>query len=113
MGFRIRHSARCSGTTRPGAQKTTNIPLHKRIEWADEWDLTGFNASARFLLLRLAIHYDAKAGCCRYGQAALAERMGLSTQTVKNSLRDLEEAGIVTVERSHRKTNRYVLDFSS
>ena len=94
-------------------KQTSNLPLHKRIAWADEWDLSGFNASARSLLLRLAIHYDVKAGCCRYSQAALSERMGVSTDTVSRSLRELEEAGVITVERSHRKTNRYILDFSS
>ena len=94
-------------------KKTTNIPLHKRIEWVDEWDLSNLNASARSLLLRLAIHYDAKAGCCRYSQAALSERMGVTSRAVRLALKDLEEARVITVERSHRKTNKYILDFSS
>ena len=94
-------------------KKTSKLPLHKRIEWVDAWDLSNLNASARSLLLRLAIHYDVKAGCCRYGQRALAARLGVTSRAVRLALKDLEEARVITVERSHRKTNKYILDFSS
>lgn len=83
---------------------------YKATAWAYELDLP---SPRKFVLVALADFAD-EAGSCYPGQERISRMTGLSASTVRRSIRDLEEDGLLEskprFEGGHRTSNRYRLN---
>lgn len=80
------------------------------MTWAVEQNVP---ALQKIVLLMLANYCNSKTGQCNPGQATLAEECGLSLATCKRKLAELEELGLVVIEKRSAEgvslPNQYVL----
>ena len=73
------------------------------------FDLDEPTGAARIVLLVIAEHANAATGECWPSEARIARRAGVHPATVRRSIHDLEAAGLIAVDRSPGKVNRYLL----
>ena len=73
------------------------------------FDLDEPVGAARAVLLVLAEHANAATGECWPSEARIARRAGVHPATVRRCMRTLEDDGLVVVQRSPGKVNRYLL----
>lgn len=73
------------------------------------FDLVEPRGSSRWVLLVIAEHANIQSGECWPSEARIAQRAGLHPATVKRAIGELEQAGLIAVQRAPGRTNRYLL----
>lgn len=73
------------------------------------FDLDEPTGAARIVLLVIAEHANAATGECWPSEARIARRAGVHPATVRRCIRELETAGLVAVDRTPGKVNRYLM----
>jgi len=82
----------------------------RAMSWAV--NQSGLGSTAKFVLIMLADRASDDDLSCFPSIKKLAIDTDLTERTVINCIQKLEELGLITVEREHRKVNRYLLQMS-
>jgi hypothetical protein len=93
-----------------GQASSTWRIFRDRDEWIEQVLACDLTATAKIVATRIALHHNIETGRCDPSMIGLVKRTHTSDSTVRRAIKELEDAGLLAVDRtSGRYRNSYLL----